>query len=77
MALIESLGANVRAVTVALDRQEKGQGERSAIQELESGGLQVVPIIRLADIMAFLEASGDETQLAAITAYRERYGIAD
>mgnify|MGYP001549439007 CR=1 FL=1 len=75
MALIESLGAKVCAVTVALDRQEKGQGERSAIQELESGGLQVVPIIRLADIMDFLKTSGDRAQLAAIKAYREHYGI--
>ncbi len=75
MSLIESLGANVRAVTIALDRQEKGQGDQSAIQELEAGGIQVIPIIRLADIMHYLEASGDRPQLDAVAAYRMQYGI--
>ncbi len=75
MALIESLGARVCAVTIALDRQEKGQGEQSAIQELEAGGIQVIPIICLADIMHYLEASGDRNQLDAVSAYRAQYGI--
>ncbi len=75
MALIESLDARVRAVTIALDRQEKGQCDQSAIQELEAGGIQVIPIIRLADIMHYLEASGDRTQLDAVAAYRSQYGI--
>lgn len=75
MQLIESLGARVKAVTIALDRQEKGQGEQSAIQELELQGIQVIPIIRLADIMNYLESVGDQQQLLAVTAYREQYGI--
>ncbi len=76
MALIEELGARVAAVTVALDRQERGQGELSAIQELERQGLRVIPIIRMADIVGYLEASGDREQLDAMRAYRERYGVA-
>ncbi len=75
MALIEELGARVAAVTVALDRQERGQGELSAIQELEQQGLRVIPIIRMADIIGYLEASGDREQLDAMQAYRERYGV--
>ena len=75
MQLIDSLGAKVSAVTIALDRQEKGQGDKSAIQELSEQGLQVVPIIQLKDIMSYLQQSGQQSQLAAVAAYREQYGI--
>ena len=73
--LIESLGARVNAVTVALDRQEKGQGEHSAIQDLEALGLSVIPIIRLADILQYLEKNNQTRHLQAVSNYRELYGI--
>ena len=75
MQLIESLGARVSAVTIALDRQERGQGQSSAIQELEEQGIQVIPIIRLADIMSYLQKQGNKAQLSAVQAYRSQYGI--
>ncbi len=75
MALIESLGARPRAVAIAVDRQEKGQGETSAIQELEQQGVRVIPIIRLDDILLHLKARGDTAQLQAVEQYRDRYGI--
>jgi orotate phosphoribosyltransferase len=75
IGLIEGLGAEVCAVTIALDRQEKGQGERSAIQELEQQGLQVISIIRLDHILEYLRANGQTEQQAAIEAYLARYGI--
>lgn len=75
MRLIESLGAKVSAVTIALDRQEKGQGELSAIQELKQEGVTVVPIIKLEDIMSYLQSNGDSKQLSAIKQYRNLYGI--
>jgi orotate phosphoribosyltransferase len=75
IALIEGHGAKASAVTIALDRQEKGQGEVSAIQELEQQGLRVVSIIKLEHILEYLEASGDLDERAAIEAYRSRYGI--
>lgn len=74
MDLIESLGARVKAVTIALDRQERGQGDSSAIQELEQQGIKVIPIIRLADIMSYLQQQGNEEQLSALQAYRTEYG---
>ena len=74
MQLIESLGARVSAVTVALDRQEKGMGDLSAIQELEQLGIQVIPIIRLDDIIQYLSNSGQISQLRVVAAYREQYG---
>ena len=75
IALIESLGASASAVTIALDRQEKGLGELSAIQELEQQGLDVVSIVRLDHILEYLEQRGQVEQRAAIEAYREKYGI--
>jgi len=75
MQLIESLGARTCAVTIALDRQEKGQGDRSAIEELKQEGIEVVPIIQLEHIMSYLQQQGDASQLKAVEAYRQRYGI--
>jgi orotate phosphoribosyltransferase len=75
MQLIESLGARVTAVTIALDRQEKGQGELSAIQELEQLGIQIITIIRLDDIIQHLKNTGQSSQLDAVNSYQERYGI--
>lgn len=75
MRLIESHGAVTRAVTIALDRQEKGRGSKSAIEELKQEGIVVIPIIRLQDIMSYLQNSGDARQLKAIQDYRDRYGI--
>jgi orotate phosphoribosyltransferase len=63
-------------VLIALDREERGQGERSAVQEVqESLGLPVVSVLRLRDLMAHLESAGDAATLAAVRAYRERYGV--
>ena len=74
LKLIESLGATVCSVTIALDRQEKGQGELSAIQELKALGIRVVPIIQLADILKYLQASNQTEHLETVSEYRNRYG---
>ena len=75
IALIDAQGASVTSVTIALDRQEKGQGQVSAIQELERQGLQVVSIIRLEHILEYLDDSGQAGERADIEAYRAQYGI--
>ena len=73
--LIESHGAQVCAVTIALDRQEKGRGDGSAIQELEASGVRVIPIIQLADIMQYLQNNAQDDDLTRLKRYREQYGI--
>ena len=75
--LIAAAGAHPAGVLIALDRQERGQGERSAVQEVEdSMGVKVVSIIGLADLVSHLESStGHENELAAVAAYRDRYGV--
>ena len=75
MSLIESYGAKTTAVTIALDRQERGQGDTSAIQELEQQGITVIPIIKLENILSYLEQQGDDKNLKAVRAYREQYGV--
>ncbi len=78
MALIKAAGAKAAGVVIALDRQERGKGERSAIQEVEANyGMPVVSIITLDDLIEFLENSDEfKPHLGKIRAYRDQYGVA-
>jgi orotate phosphoribosyltransferase len=74
--IIRSHGATPAGVLIALDREERGQGERSAVQEVqENYGLPVVSVLRLRDLLAHLEASGETSAFDAVRAYRDRYGV--
>jgi orotate phosphoribosyltransferase len=77
LALIRAHGAEPAGVLIALDRQERGQGERSAAQEVAADhGIPVIAITGLADVLAY---AGERAELAAeharLLAYRERYGV--
>ncbi|MDF4601571.1 orotate phosphoribosyltransferase, partial [Vibrio parahaemolyticus] len=60
-----------------IDRQEKGKGELSAIQEVERDfGCAVISIVSLGDLITYLEEKGNATEhLEAVKAYRAEYGI--
>jgi len=75
--IINELGGKPAGILIALDRQERGTGELSAVQEVEQSlGIPVCSIIRLADLIEWLESSGDKDgKLSAVRAYREKYGI--
>jgi orotate phosphoribosyltransferase len=74
--IIQNCGANAKGVIVALDRQEKGKGELSAIQEVEQiFGITVLSIINLSHIINYLKTSDDSKILAKIESYRSQYGI--
>ena len=77
MSLVSDYPARIAGVMVAIDRQERGQGEKSAIQELESEyALTVVSVVNLDDIVAYLmEAGSYKDELEKINAYRNTYGI--
>lgn len=77
MTLIEQHNAQPAGVVIALNRQEKGNGDLSAIQEVERDyGVPVVSIITLNDLMAYLQAkAGDEALLQRIADYRQQYGV--
>jgi orotate phosphoribosyltransferase len=77
MQIIQAAGAELAGVLIALDRQEKGQGELSAIQEVERDyGCQVVSIVSLADLVEYLQDRNDMAEhLQHIQQYRASYGI--
>ncbi|MES9856566.1 MAG: orotate phosphoribosyltransferase [Sedimenticola sp.] len=77
METIHAQDATPCGVVIALDRQERGTGERSAIQEVEDDyGMPVAAIVRLNHLVSYLEEKqGDEASLAAIQRYRNEYGV--
>jgi len=80
--LIRGVGAQPAAVALALDRQERGQGRLSAVQEIQKEyGLETVSIVTLAELIEALSGGAggsgriSEEQLTGLKAYRERYGV--
>lgn len=77
MEIIHSHNAQAAGVLIALNRQERGKGELSAIQEVEQEyAIPVISIVSLSDVLCYLnEQTGFEREIDAITTYREQYGI--
>ncbi|MCL6414302.1 orotate phosphoribosyltransferase [Aestuariirhabdus sp. Z084] len=77
MQIISAEGAKPAAVLIALNRQEKGKGELSAIQEVERDyGIPVISIVNLNQVLEFIQADPELTHHAdSIKQYRQRYGI--
>ena len=74
--IIRAAGATPAGVLLALDRQERGQGPLSAVQEIQTAfSIPVVSIITLGDIIEHLESDGHEDDLAALRNYRSRHGV--
>ena len=74
--IITANGAKTKGVIVALDRQEKGNGELSAIQEVEKiFRISVLSIINLSHIIDYLKDSKNEDTLQRIEGYRSQYGV--
>jgi orotate phosphoribosyltransferase len=80
--IIRAAGATPVGVALALDRQERGQGPLSAVQELEKDyGLKCVSIVTLADLIEALarpiggQRRISDEQLTALADYRSRYGV--
>jgi orotate phosphoribosyltransferase len=75
--IIRAAGAEPVGVVLALDRQERGQGRLSAVQEVEQEmKLPVASILKLEHLIDYLAASGNASQLEAMKRYRQEYGIA-
>ena len=77
--IIVANGAKLCGIAVAMDRQEKGLGELSAIQEIEKNyQIKIVSIITLKNVIDYLVESNDrllQQHLGAVSAYREQFGI--
>ncbi|MDV7104181.1 orotate phosphoribosyltransferase [Vibrio sp. TH_r3] len=77
MEIIQSNGAELAGVLVAIDRQEKGKGELSAIQEVERDfQCQIVSIVSLSDLISYLEEKGMSSEhLQKVKEYKALYGV--
>ena len=74
--IIEANDAKTKGVVVALDRQEKGKGELSAIQEVEQNfGISVLSIINLSHIVDYLKANNNADIVSRVEIYRSQYGV--
>ena len=75
--IISATGAQVAGLLISLDRQERGQGVLSAVQELkQSLDIPVLSIIRLNDLVDTLDESAEyEQYLQPVIDYRKKYGI--
>jgi len=76
--IILAAGATPVAVMVAIDRQERGKAQLSAIQEVEQEyGIKVLSIVNLSQIIEYLKTNRDYSEhLGKMTEYRDQYGVA-
>ncbi|MDH4610115.1 orotate phosphoribosyltransferase [Pseudomonas sp. BN102] len=77
MQIIQAQDARAAGVLIALNRQERGQGELSAIQEVERDfGMPVVSIVSLEQVLEYLAGDAElKKHLPAVEAYRANFGI--
>lgn len=75
--IVTAAGASLAGIVVAVDRQERGGSELSAIQEVARDfGVPVVSIISFDQIIEFIEQTGRHAEhLGAVRAYREEFGV--
>ncbi len=75
--IIQAAGASLAGVVIALDRQERGRDQRSAIQEVEESlGISVTSIVTLTQVLEYLQNNkGHDEDVSRIQAYREEYGV--
>ena len=77
LALMENLNANLTGIVIAFDRQERGQGELSAVQETaQQHSVPVQSIITLQDLMHYMHEHDEmKTSLKEIERYQAEYGV--
>ncbi|PID45503.1 MAG: orotate phosphoribosyltransferase [Proteobacteria bacterium] len=77
--LVAAHGATLAGIAISLDRQERGTGTKSAVQEVEDTyGIRVLHIIALEDVIQHIETTASDADLLQrITAYRQQYGVSE
>ena len=77
MSIVDQVGAQAAGVVIGLDRKERGQTDKSAIQEVEQEfKIPVASIIDIDDILQYLKAKSEHNDLVAkIDSYRQQYGV--
>lgn len=76
-AIVAGQGAQLAGVAISLDRQERGQGELSAVQEVRANfGVPVISIVGLQNVIEHVQDQVfDPKLLASIQSYRQQYGV--
>ena len=74
--IIHAANAKPAAVLIGVNRQERGKGSLSAIQEVEQNfNIPVISIVSLDDIIDYIRQQGDENRVIAMQRYRDNYGV--
>jgi orotate phosphoribosyltransferase len=74
--LIKAAGAKPAGVVLALDRQERGIGAQSAVQEIQATfGIPVIRLITVDHLIEYLEAGGESDELESLRNHRRTYGV--
>jgi len=74
--IIHTADAKPAAVLIGVNRQERGKGSLSAIQEIEKNfDIPVISIVSLDDIIDYIRHQGDESRVTAMQSYRDSYGV--
>ncbi|MDF1683286.1 MAG: orotate phosphoribosyltransferase [Legionellaceae bacterium] len=74
-ALIEHSGGKLSSVIIALDRQERGLDNTSAIEDIQAEGIDVLSIITLTDLITYLEKHDEHELLDRMKSYQKQYGV--
>ncbi len=77
VALLRAAGAEPVAAVIALDRQERGAGQRSAVQDMEQeSGIRVIPLVTVQTVLDYLsDGAATDGTVAAIRSYQAQYGV--
>ncbi len=76
VAMIRAARATLAGIVLALDRQERGQGQLSAVQEIQNAfSIPVIRIITIDHLIEYLEAGEDTDELAALRNHRTTFGV--
>ncbi|GEM11537.1 orotate phosphoribosyltransferase [Rhodotorula toruloides] len=73
--IVEAEGGQTAGIVEALDREERGQGELSTVQEVEKElGVMVTSVVKMRDIVAWLKGKGKLDEMKAMEEYRAKWG---
>ncbi len=73
--IVQQAGAELAAIVISVDRQERGANHLSAVAEVEQKyNIPVISIVRLEHVLAYLQEQGDENLLIPMLEYRKQYG---
>ncbi|MDO4250301.1 MAG: orotate phosphoribosyltransferase [Moraxella sp.] len=76
VGILQNAGASLAGIVIALDRKEKGQDERSAVQQIRDDfAVPVYSLVDIDDIIAFLQTKGETEHLTKMMTYRQQYGV--